>query len=538
MTERLTMLFTWVKKQPELLILSLCLIFSYWLMSYTFGYEAGKLVLASKVYSDFAAHIPLIRSFSLGNNFPPEYPFFAGEPIRYHYLFYLLVGLLEKIGLNIALSLNLLSALGFGLLLFLIYKLSFLFFKKHSVGILAIVLFLFNGSLSFLEFFKKNSFLNVLKAQDFASFGPWDGKSVSAFWNLNIYTNQRHLGFSYALFLLLIYLLIKNKLNKKYYLWILLGFILFPFLHQAVFIMLVLFSFGWGFLYRKKLSKLIIFYLISSLLSLFIFKLFGPKGTNEITWQLGFLAKNQDFLVILKYWFNNLGLYLFLAPALILKSKGNYQKFLLITYGYFVLANLFKFSVEMAAAHKFINIFILGLNIGVANLLIKFFRKNIYKKVLVLLVFILLTFSGFVDFWPILNDRKVLIKDKTNITYWIKENTDIKDIFLTNTYLYNPASLAGRKLYLDYGYFTWSIGYDTREKRKLLSYYFSSKPNLRRLCSYLNQNNLDFILLSPKFSDLENININKSFIYKSLEPEFISQQGYRVYRVSKFCYTP
>src|SRR5574340_918749 len=98
---------------PEICLSIAAFCFSVWLMFHTFSYQSGSMLIAIKAWSDFASHIPLIRSFSLGNNFPPEYPIFPGEPIRYHFLFYLLVGLLEKAGLRIDWALNLPSALSF-----------------------------------------------------------------------------------------------------------------------------------------------------------------------------------------------------------------------------------------------------------------------------------------------------------------------------------------------------------------------------------------------------------------------------------------
>lgn len=121
-----------VLKQYKFVIffLSLCLIFSFWLMFHTFSYENNSILIASKAWSDFASHIPLIRSFSLGSNLPPEYPIFPGEPIRYHFLFYLVVGLLERLGMRIDFALNIPSALSFFLLICSIYLLAMLLFNR------------------------------------------------------------------------------------------------------------------------------------------------------------------------------------------------------------------------------------------------------------------------------------------------------------------------------------------------------------------------------------------------------------------------
>ncbi|MGB9707635.1 MAG: hypothetical protein ACPL1D_02690, partial [Microgenomates group bacterium] len=250
------------KNWPEIIFVVFAFGFSWWLMWHTFDYKNGQMLIAAKVWSDFAANIPLIRSFSWGKNWPPEYPLFPGEPIKYHFLFYFLVGMLEKIGLPLSWALNLPSALGFFGLLVIIYFLTKLIFSKRNVAVLTVIFFLFNGSLSFLEFFRQhplslNTPFEIINNKIFPSFGPYDGKIVSAFWNLNIFTNQRHLGASYFFVLFIIYLLLRAvKFNKKLKFWqiFLPGFIfgIMPFFHKVAFLMngLILFSL---FLYFSKL---------------------------------------------------------------------------------------------------------------------------------------------------------------------------------------------------------------------------------------------------------------------------------------------
>src|SRR3989304_334289 len=104
----------------ELFLGFISVIFSIWLMSSSFSYANGSMQIATKAWSDFASTVPVIRSFSFGSNFPPEYPLFPGEPIRYHFLFYALVGILEKIGVRIDYALNIPSTMGFFALLLMI----------------------------------------------------------------------------------------------------------------------------------------------------------------------------------------------------------------------------------------------------------------------------------------------------------------------------------------------------------------------------------------------------------------------------------
>jgi len=140
------------KHKLEIFIFFISLIFSSWLMFSTFSYENGRMMIASKAWSDFANHIPLIRSFSLGNNFPPQYPLFAGPPIRYHFLFYAFVGIIEKAGIRIDYALNIPSILGFVMLILMIYLFAKEIFKSRAVGVLSILFFIFNGSLDFINY--------------------------------------------------------------------------------------------------------------------------------------------------------------------------------------------------------------------------------------------------------------------------------------------------------------------------------------------------------------------------------------------------
>src|SRR5260221_11856664 len=98
----MTKVLTCFKKYSlKIILLLFAAVFSTWLMFSTFEYDKGRMLIAAKAWSDFANHIPLIRTFSYGYNIPPQDPLFAGEPIRYHFLFYMFVGFLEKIGVRI-----------------------------------------------------------------------------------------------------------------------------------------------------------------------------------------------------------------------------------------------------------------------------------------------------------------------------------------------------------------------------------------------------------------------------------------------------
>src|SRR3972149_11899868 len=133
---------TLLKNFTEILIFLIGLFFGLFLMFSSFSSTSQTIQISTKAWSDFASHVPLIRSFSFGDNFPPQYPVFPGEPIKYHFLFYAYVGYLEKIGLPIGFSLNIPSVLGFIFLLLMIYFFAKMIFKSKVVGLLSVFFFL------------------------------------------------------------------------------------------------------------------------------------------------------------------------------------------------------------------------------------------------------------------------------------------------------------------------------------------------------------------------------------------------------------
>src|SRR3989344_5656995 len=131
---------------PEIALIIFAISFSTFLMFFTFHKEQGDIFIASKAWSDFGSHIPLIRSFSFGSNFPPEYPLFPGQPINYHFLFYFFSGVLEKTGLPIDFALNIPSIIGLSVLILIVYFFASKLFHSKAVGILSVIFLILNSS--------------------------------------------------------------------------------------------------------------------------------------------------------------------------------------------------------------------------------------------------------------------------------------------------------------------------------------------------------------------------------------------------------
>jgi hypothetical protein len=525
------------RKRFEFVILSIFFLFSVALMWKTLNLTAdGNISVATKAWSDFAATIPLIRSFSFGANFPPEYPIFAGMPIRYHFVFFALVGILEKLGIHLVWGLNILSSLAFFTLLACIYYLGKTVFKSKKVGLLSVVFFLFNGSFAFVEFFKKNplstdTLMIILENTEFSSFGPYDGNLVSAFWSLNIFTNQRHLALAYAVFLVLILFIYKFSqspkkltLSKSLLMGIFIG--MFPFIHLAVFGMMGIALITFFAIYPKLRKHLAIISLTALVLSLPQIVYMGASQINTPLINPGYLVENLTTLSFTKYWLFNLGLLVLLFPLGFYYATKKQRKVAFPFLALFLVGNLFQLSVEISANHKFFNLFVIGANLFVSFSLVQLWRKKIYAKIIVSILLLFLTLSGIIDIFPIFNDGYIELKDYPNdprVAY-IVENTPKDAVFLNSGFLYHPASVAGRKIFLGWPYFSWSAGYDTDKRGKLFHQIYTENDR-ETFCSLLKDNNIEYFTVEETIDNPDLPTINVGFFLDNFESAYSEQKN-------------
>jgi hypothetical protein len=533
-----------VKRQRGIvLIVFTCLFlmsFSVWLMFHTFSFDSqtNQLLIAAKASSDFASHIPHIRSFSLGLNWPPQFPLYPGEPTRYHFLFYAFTGFMEKIGIRIDLALNLSSSLGFFSLCFLILTFSSGIFSSLAVGLLTVLFFLFNGSFSFLDFLNKlpangNILSSLITNNVFPSFGPWNGSQITAFWNLNIYTNQRHLGISFAVVLLIIYTLYFHK--KKLYstLGFLAGSLLL--LNQAAFPIAVIFI-GWFFISDKEI-RIPLFYSGLGFIPWLILTKVLVNLTPQITFKPGYLIPgNLTPVSFIRFWFLNLGLHSFLIPLGILLAPANVRrKFIVPLMLLFILPNLFQFSPDMINNHKFFNFFLIIGSAFSAFALVRIWQFGSVGKIAALVLGIFLILGGIVDIFPVINDYYIRITDlpaNPDIEFFV-DNTPRSSVVLNSFWLYHPASLAGRFIYNGYPYFTWSYGYNQvkRENSTIEIYASGTKTEA---CHLLVQNNISYVELSPNHEEF--IHPNTALWQSEFVPVYENPlTGFTVYDVHRSC---
>ena len=202
----------------------------------------------------------------------------------------------------------------------------------------------------------------------------------------------------------------------------------------------------------------------------------------------------------------------------------------------FVIGNLFQFSPEIAGNHKFFNLFIIGANIFAAYSIYNLWTHSLIGKAVAIFYLVLMTLSGVIDIFPIKNDGYSEIKDGKNneVEQFIINNTPKESVFINAFYTYDPASLAGRKIFLGWPYFSWSAGYDTDTRINLMKK-IMEPSNLGNICSLLRGEGVGYIEVQNPTS-FGNIDINYSFFENNFRKIFSSSEtDINIYDVGFSC---
>lgn len=223
-----------------------------WLMNARLKEQAGQLVVTSNTWGDAGLHIALSRSFAVGGNYPTEYPFFSGEPIRYHFGFDFFAGMLQKGGLSVLGAFNLPGILGLATMILVTFATARMLFSPAPpepaaaagtagdgaaasdaaaavprvrwwrdqgvwIGFVGIALLLTNQSQSWRRYLAKDGHGNLLTALDpsvwwkhqgYLATGPYTNDRITLYNTLNPYLGQTHLIIGVAIVLLFSYVLI------------------------------------------------------------------------------------------------------------------------------------------------------------------------------------------------------------------------------------------------------------------------------------------------------------------------------------------
>ena len=182
------------------------------MMFHTCRIEGDTLILGRTAFGDLNIHLGMARSFSFGQNFPTGYVAYASGDIRYHFMFYFLVGNLDFLGLPLDWAINLPSILAFTSVLLLLHAIGSVVGRDARVGLLTVMFFLMRSSPAAFTYFARlpgslgDKLHELFLTRKFIGLTTHETWGI---WNLNTYVVERHFGFAFGLVLIALLFLVR-----------------------------------------------------------------------------------------------------------------------------------------------------------------------------------------------------------------------------------------------------------------------------------------------------------------------------------------
>ena len=181
----------------ECIFYPIVLAFVWFSFHYVLHMNGNNIQMGFTVFSDYAPNVALIRSFSWFANYPTEYPFYAGEDIKYHFMFMFFTGNMEFLGLPLSFAYNLTSTLSLFSFFIMLSQLALRITGRFASAVLTAIFFTFRSGMAVFLFISEHIKAGDL-VQAFLTNENFIGYTTNenwGLWNYNVYLNQRHLGF-------------------------------------------------------------------------------------------------------------------------------------------------------------------------------------------------------------------------------------------------------------------------------------------------------------------------------------------------------
>ncbi|MEZ0239391.1 MAG: NHL repeat-containing protein [Chloroflexota bacterium] len=563
------------------------------LMYSSYRFSDGHLWTSNFVFSDFGPTTAISQSFAVGHNFPTEYPHFAGVPIIYHFMYWFEIGNLTMLGFDPGSASNLLSVASVVALLALVIALGRTVFGSAAVGRLGAALFFFHGTLNLVPFLASFATLpDALRAipgldNYLPSIFPYRGDTWGI-WTQNVFLNQRHLASGIGV-LLIVLLFVVDRLprarirttdgdpadgpvaepsvpalepTRRQEIWRrirargLAGYVLcgalmglLPMWNGSVFIACAA-IFGVLLLLLRNRPQMVVMGLTATAFALPQLIALRPSELSSSlfapSFHWGYIIEDPTLSNVAAYLGFAFGMKLVLAAVAVILGTTLQRQLFLAASSLVAVAFLIQFSPEVLANHKFLNIWLVILNVYAAFGLVRLWSlagqgiaaaaRRLVGRLVAVALTVTIAAGGLIDFVPLTHATMYSATLAGDQLYdWIVRQTRRTDVFLTATYVTHPILVAGRRIFFGYPYFTWGAGYPTAAREVTYRRLFSERdPDT--LLNMLRQNDIAYVAIDDGLRQELGAELNEAVYLEHFEAAFVdSQHGYgnlAIYRVS------
>lgn len=565
--------------KKEAIFYLIVLAFVWFSFHYVLHMNGNNIQMGFTVFSDYAPNVALIRSFSWFANYPTEYPFYAGEDIKYHFMFMFFTGNMEFLGLPLSFAYNLTSTLSLFSFFIMLSQLALRITDRFASAVLTAIFFTFRSGMAVFLFISEH-----IKAGDLVqafltneNFIGYTTNESWGLWNYNVYLNQRHLGFGMIIATAVIWYFYgyleeacgsknagtSNTMINAFASWfrsffltkeawipkapdlalvtgIVLG--LTSFWNGACVIGSLLILAGFAIFSKSKLDYLILA-VVSVLIAELQTKAFIYGSAVSPTFYWGFISEDKSFLGVIGYIAEVAGITI-LGSVFALLIADRKQRALITS---FLLPVVFSFTVsltpDVTVNHKYIMMAMAYLSIIWADIVVSLFTDkrghapgyaNVPGKVLAVVVALLLTATGLYDYTIIIRDNDdkhcITVDTTSDLTAYAKENFTNADLILSGPDSVSELTVSGCRLYCGWPYYAWSAGYDTDARFDLAKLMYTSM-SAEDLLETVKAEGITYILYENNMY-YDDVPANEEPIQEICDLVFASDNGlYRLYKV-------
>lgn len=503
----------------------------FWHNALWYDQEGNFWVGHVAIWGDWAAHFTIQSQFAYRSLTAVTSPFLSGATLSYPFISDWLPAVLNKLGVSFFVAPVILSFLSSLLLVGAVWWFFATTLQSKKTAVVASFLFFFNGGLGFVYFLKdviqaKNPLITLLNPpREYTSLEPELIRWISSINSMVIPQRAFTLGFPVAVILLIFIwkqFFVRQNPSKKNLLLTAVVLGVLPLFHThsflAVGIILACWSAGdlvllW-FKTRKKRNKQKIIQRLKNWMTLAVpavaialplsVYFFRANTTSHFfTWHPGWY-ETTSFYHWVQFWFKNWGVFPLLAIfgfwISFFKNRAlhHYAPYFLL----FVLLNLVLFQPFIWDNTKILIWVHLGFSGLVALGFKQLWKSELsigFNRMLVVLLFLLSTFSGIVDTYRVLrmplHSYQMYSAEELALAEWARVQTTQNSIWLTSDqHNHWVPNLTGRQIIMGFRGWLWTHGYDYYTKEHDVALLFTDPETNKQL---FKKHNISYVVIGP-----------------------------------------
>lgn len=439
-----------------------------WSQILTNGNNGDVMVGPPMLYGDTAVHVAYTTKIAYAA-FPPDNPLFANTPLVYPYMPHLTSALFIHFGLPLRLALYVPQFFFVVAMLVLLIK----FIRKFCSWqgtLFAITVFFLGQGWGIIPFIK-----SWIARESFVAFtqrvGDLTHNDTYGMQFANILTGVLIPGRSMVpgmVIGLIIVLIVLTQRHLRYKTTLILGLLLglLPLWHTHSFIYIFI-TLGWWMVFSMhgslsdKIKHILLILGLTSVISLPVaINIFERASETSFIYLISGWMRGEENIVT--FWWRNSSLLIPVVILVLIKQNLRDRIFFISSFLVFFIANIVSFQPLAWDNIKLLAWVMIFWSILIGRGYDMLGKSNYGKKLIFSLIFVLGMISGIFSLSIPFSESLVLYSQSDiELAEWVKNNTNPKDIFLTQQEHNHPVSnLAGRSVYMGYQGTLWTYGID------------------------------------------------------------------------------